>query len=117
MPGVGGRKILDYWWQIIRSRQLFSEVNSDVMEFWAFLKAYIWVVEKCPYQIFFITQRNKIKYKKRKKKGDCGGKIEKNVLFKFRIISKKEGNGKKISSFMVIYKTVVLNLHLISNLR
>ncbi|XP_023345384.1 glucuronokinase 1 [Eurytemora carolleeae] len=32
-PGVGGKKILDYWWDIIKSRQLFSEVflvtNAD----------------------------------------------------------------------------------------
>ena len=26
MPGVGGKKILDYWWDLIKNRQLFSEV-------------------------------------------------------------------------------------------
>ena len=26
LPGVGGKKILDYWWDIIKSRQLFSHV-------------------------------------------------------------------------------------------
>ena len=27
MPGVGGKRLLDYWWDIIKNRQLFSEVN------------------------------------------------------------------------------------------
>ena len=26
MPGVGGKRILDYWWDLIKNRQLFSEV-------------------------------------------------------------------------------------------
>ncbi len=31
LPGVGGKKILDYWWAIIKNRQLFSQVcNNDI---------------------------------------------------------------------------------------
>ena len=26
LPGVGGKKILDYWWSIIKNRQLFTQV-------------------------------------------------------------------------------------------
>ena len=29
LPGVGGKKILDYWWQIIKNRQLFSQVSDE----------------------------------------------------------------------------------------
>lgn len=33
LPGVGGKKILDFWWEALRTRQLFSEVymvtNAD----------------------------------------------------------------------------------------
>ncbi|KAL4647541.1 glucuronokinase 1-like isoform X1 [Arapaima gigas] len=33
LPGIGGRKILDFWWQTVNTRQLFSEVylvtNAD----------------------------------------------------------------------------------------
>ena len=29
LPSVGGKKILDYWWDLIKSRQLFSEVTSS----------------------------------------------------------------------------------------
>jgi glucuronokinase len=33
LPGVGGKRILDYWWDIIKNRQLFSQVylvcNAD----------------------------------------------------------------------------------------
>jgi glucuronokinase len=28
LPGVGGKKILDYWWAIIKNRQLFSQVRE-----------------------------------------------------------------------------------------
>ena len=37
LPGVGGKKILDYWWDIIKSRQLFSQVflvcNADKFKY------------------------------------------------------------------------------------
>lgn len=37
LPGVGGKKILDYWWDIIKSRQLFSHVflvcNADKFKY------------------------------------------------------------------------------------
>ena len=33
LPGVGGKRILDYWWDLIKNRQLFSQVflvcNAD----------------------------------------------------------------------------------------
>jgi glucuronokinase len=28
LPAVGGKRILDYWWAIIKNRQLFSQVNK-----------------------------------------------------------------------------------------
>lgn len=37
LPGVGGKKILDYWWDIIKNRQLFSQVflvcNADKFKY------------------------------------------------------------------------------------
>ena len=37
LPGVGGKKILDYWWDIIKNRQLFSHVflvcNADKFKY------------------------------------------------------------------------------------
>jgi glucuronokinase len=32
LPGVGGKKILDFWWQIIKNRQLFSQVKPRLQE-------------------------------------------------------------------------------------
>ena len=37
LPGVGGKRILDYWWDIIKNRQLFSHVflvcNADKFKY------------------------------------------------------------------------------------
>ena len=37
LPGVGGKKILDYWWDSIKNRQLFSQVflvcNADKFKY------------------------------------------------------------------------------------
>lgn len=37
LPGVGGKKILDYWWEIIKNRQLFNHVflvcNADKFKY------------------------------------------------------------------------------------
>lgn len=37
LPGVGGKRILDYWWDIIKNRQLFDQVylvcNADKFKY------------------------------------------------------------------------------------
>ena len=37
LPGVGGKKILDYWWDLIKNRQLFNQVflvcNADKFKY------------------------------------------------------------------------------------
>ena len=32
LPGFGGKKILDSWWELIKNRQLFSEVRSILLK-------------------------------------------------------------------------------------
>uniref|UniRef100_A0A4W3HD59 Glucuronokinase with putative uridyl pyrophosphorylase n=1 Tax=Callorhinchus milii TaxID=7868 RepID=A0A4W3HD59_CALMI len=38
LPGVGGKKILDFWWEVVNTRQLFSEVylitNADKYKYY-----------------------------------------------------------------------------------
>ena len=38
LPGVGGKRILDYWWDLIKNRQLFSQVflicNADKFKYY-----------------------------------------------------------------------------------